>query len=299
MGRPPTTLEANQRLDVPAASAPVADALPATVIRPAGGWQPVDVGELWRFRELVFFLAWRDVKIRYKQTLLGAAWAVLQPAMMMVVFSLFFHRLGRLQSGDVAYPLFVFSGLLPWTFFATAVTSAANSVVGSERIITKVYFPRLAVPLAAVGPALVDFCVALVLLAGLMAYYRTPPGPGLLLAPLVLGVLLLAAAGIGTLLAALNVVYRDIRHVVPFFVQVWMFATPAVYMQVEGTGGGWMHTLLSLNPLTPLVSAFRACVLGGPIPVGPLAAAAGIMLVVFLGACLYFRKVEDSFADVI
>ncbi len=283
----------------PRAEAPAPAAPAPLVIRPAGGWQPVDVRELWRFRELIFFLAWRDVKIRYKQTVLGAAWAVLQPAMMMAVFTVVFNRLADLKSGDVPYPLFVLAGLLPWTFFATGVTAAANSVVGSERLITKVYFPRLAVPLAALGPALVDFAVALGLLAALMAWYRTPPGPGLLLAPVILGVLVLAAAGVGTLLAALNVVYRDFRHVVPFLMQVWMFATPAVYMQTDGTGGGRLQTLLALNPLTPLVGAFRASVLGGPVAWGPVLASAAVAAAVSLAACLYFRRAEDTFADVI
>src|SRR6266446_9434030 len=166
---------------------------PVTLIRPPSGWQLVNVRELWHFRDLLYFLAWRDVKVRYKQTVLGAAWAVLQPGMMMVVFTIFFSRLGQMPSGDLPYPVFVFAGLLPWSFFATAIANAGNSVVGSERLITKIYFPRLAVPFASAGAAAVDFVIALGLLAVLMACYRVAPGPGLLLVPVLFGVLLLAA----------------------------------------------------------------------------------------------------------
>jgi len=213
---------------------PVLD-LPETIIEPARGWQLLNVRELWRFRELVYFLAWRDVKVRYKQTLLGAAWAVLQPAMMMVVFSIFFRRMAGVSSGDLPYPLFAFAGLLPWTFFASAITNAGNSVVTSERLITKIYFPRLAIPFASVTAAMMDFLIAMSLLVVLMIYYRSELvlGPELLLLPVVFGLIALAALGIGTLLAALNVAYRDFRYVIPFLVQLWMFATPTIYMQPE------------------------------------------------------------------
>src|SRR5947209_7274564 len=181
---------------------------PLTVIRPPRGWRLIDVGELWRFHELIFFLIWRDVKVRYKQTLLGAAWAVLQPAMMMVVFTIFFGRLAGVPAGDLPYPLFVFAGLLPWTFFATAISAAGNSVVGSERLLTKIYFPRLAIPFASAGAAVVDFSIASGLLLLLMLWYGVLPGLGLLLVPPIFGLFLLAALGVGTLLAALNVAYR-------------------------------------------------------------------------------------------
>ena len=211
------------------------DSTPApivTLIRPAQGWQLINFGELWQFRELLYFLTWRDVKVRYKQTLLGAAWAILQPLLMMVVFTIFFGRMAGVSSGGVPYPLFAYAGLLPWTFFATAIAAAGNSVVGSERLITKIYFPRLAVPFAAVGAAVVDFLIAFGLLIAMMVYYRVAPGWGLLLVPVIFGAILLAALGVGTLLAALNVAYRDFRYVIPFLVQLWMFATPSVYMQV-------------------------------------------------------------------
>src|SRR5207245_2234688 len=175
--------------------------LPEFVLRPPRGWQLINLRELWHFRELLYFLTWRDVKVRYKQTVLGAAWAVLQPAMMMVVFTIFFGRMAGVPSGDLPYPLFVYAGLLPWTFFATAVANAGNSVVGSERLITKIYFPRLAIPFASVGAAVVDFAVAFGLLVALMLYYGVVPGVAILLLPLIVGLIVLAATGVGTLLA--------------------------------------------------------------------------------------------------
>lgn len=269
--------------------------LPETIIERRPGWQVLDVEELWRYRELLFFLIWRDVKIRYKQTVLGAAWAVLQPLMMMVVFTIFFGRMAKVSSGGVPYPVFAYAGLLPWTFFATAITSAGNSVIGSEQLITKVYFPRLAIPIAAVGAAVVDFAIAFGLLVALMACYGIVPGAGLLLVPFVFGLILLAALGVGTLLAALNVAYRDFKHVIPFLAQVWMFATPTVYMQPEESS----RLVLLLNPMTALIGAFRAAALGGPIPWGPLGIASAAVLAVFLFGCLYFRKAEKGFADII
>lgn len=299
-----------------------------TVIRPPSGWQFVNVRELWDHRELLFFFTWRDVKVRYKQTVLGAAWAVLQPAMMMVVFSIFFGRMAKVGSGGMPYPLFVFAGLLPWSFFATAIASAGNSVVGSERLITKVYFPRLAIPFASVGAALVDFAVAFSMLIALMFWYRVAPGLSLLLVPVLVVLFTLAALGVGTLLAALNVAYRDFRYVIPFLVQLWMFATPTIYMdpghddrpgrpvaasaaprEITGTETGAaadegavpdsIQHLLNLNPLTGLIAAFRAAVLGGPLPWPALAWSSAGIVVWFVIGCLYFRYVEDSFADII
>jgi lipopolysaccharide transport system permease protein len=270
-----------------------------TQIRPAQGWQWINFGELWQFRELIYFLTWRDVKIRYKQTVLGASWAVLQPLLMMVVFTIFFGRMAGVSSGDLPYPLFAYAGLLPWTFFATAIAAAGNSVVGSERLITKIYFPRLAIPFAAVGAAVVDFVVALGLLIVMMTYYRIVPGPGLLLLPAIFGAILIAGLGVGTLLAALNVAYRDFRYVIPFLVQIWMFATPTVYMQPKGTPSGWAGVLLLLNPMTSLVAAFRAATLDGTIAWDQLGTATAAAVLVLLLGCFYFRRVEDTFADII
>jgi lipopolysaccharide transport system permease protein len=283
-----------------AVSAPVeAEPAFATEIRPAQGWQLLNAAELWQFRELIYLLIWRDVKVRYKQTVLGAAWAVLQPAMMMVVFTIFFSHLAGVTSGDVAYPVFVFAGLLPWTFFATAISSASNSIIGSEKLITKIYFPRLAIPFAGVGAAVVDFIIAFGLLLVLMLVLGPLPGLGILLVPVIFAVILLAAVGVGTLLAALNVAYRDFRYVIPFMIQVWMFATPTIYMQPATGPSGLVQVLLSLNPMTGLVSTFRAACLGGAIPWGQFGVASACVAGMFLIGCFYFRRVEDSFADII
>lgn len=283
------------------ASEPTHDAAAVhrTIIVPPSGWQLINVQELWKFRELLGFLIWRDVKVRYKQTLLGAAWAVLQPTMMMVVFTVFFARMAKVPAGGIPYPLFVFAGLLPWTFFSTSIANAAASVVGSERLITKIYFPRLTIPFASVGAAVVDFCIAFGLLLVLMLWYRVMPGPGLLLAPVILLLLGLAAAGVGTMLAALNVTYRDFRYVVPFMIQLWMFATPSIYMDPTANGQGKFDYLLAANPLTPLIASFRAAMLGGPINWTTLAISAACCITLFITGCLYFRRVEDSFSDVI
>jgi lipopolysaccharide transport system permease protein len=269
------------------------------VIVPPGGLELINVGQLWHYRELLFFLVWRDVKVRYKQTVLGAAWAVLQPAMMMIVFTIFFGRMAKMPSGGLPYPLFAFAGLLPWTFFSSAVSKAGNSVVASEELITKVYFPRLTIPFASVGASMVDFVCAFGLLIGMMAYYQVGLGWGLLMVPVVVGLITIAAIGIGTMLAALNVVYRDFRYLIPFMIQLGMFATPTIYMQPDAEPRGWLQILLDLNPMTNLIAAFRAAVLGGPFPwVGFLVSLGSVSLISILG-CLYFRKVEDSFADII
>jgi lipopolysaccharide transport system permease protein len=290
----------------PVADAPAprpSDDQQVTILRPAGGWHLINLYELWRFRELLYFLAWRDVKVRYKQTVLGVAWAVLQPAMLMVVFTLFFGRVGRLDSDNLPYPysLFVLAGLLPWTFFATAIANASNSVIGSERLITKIYFPRLAVPFASVGAAVVDAIIAFGLLFVLMLwnYDKITWGPNLLLAAPIFALIVLTALGVGTLLAALNVAYRDFRYVVPFLVQVWMFATPSLYMPPTGAEPGTIRQLLVLNPMMPQIAAFRNACLGGPIDWTQLGIAAALSTLGFLAGCLYFRRVEDSFADII
>ena len=273
-----------------------------TIIEPAKGWQLINFRELWRYRELLYFLTWRDVKVRYKQTLLGAAWAILQPVMMMVIFTIFFGRLAKLPAGNLPYPIFVFAGLLPWTFFASAIANSGNSVVGSERLITKIYFPRLAVPFASILAAIVDFVIAFAVLAVMIAYYKMRGAPihlgtGLLIAPVVFASIVLTATGVGTLLAALNVAYRDFRYVIPFLVQLWMFATPTIYMQPSAETG--MRLTLFINPMAGFVAAFRSCVLGGPMPWEQLGVCAAVAITLFLVGCFYFRKVEDGFADII
>jgi lipopolysaccharide transport system permease protein len=280
------------------AHSPAAE-VPATILEPSSGWRLVNVRELWRYRELLYFLVWRDVKVRYKQTVLGALWAVLQPAMMMVVFTVFLRWMAGVRSGDCPYPLFAYLGFLPWTFFASAITSASSSIAGSERLVTKIYFPRLAIPFAAAGAAVVDFAIAFVLQLALMLYYGVPPGPGLLWLPVVCGLLLLTALGVGTLLSALTVQYRDFRHVIPFLVQFWMFATPTIYLHVDAASAGWLADLLAVNPLTGLIQAYRSATLGQALPWDQLAVSATAAVSMFVAGCLYFRRVEDTFPDVI
>jgi lipopolysaccharide transport system permease protein len=273
--------------------------LPVTVIERRSGWAFVDVGELWRYRELLCFLVWRDVAVRYKQTALGAAWAVLQPLATMAVFTLFLGRVSGVASGEVAYPLFVFAGLLPWTFFANAIGSSSQSVVGSQNLVTKVYFPRLIIPISAVGAALIDFAIAFAILVMLMLCYGVVPGWQALLVPLIVLLLLIAAVGVGTLLAALTVAYRDFRHAIPFAIQLWMVATPTIYLQGEDLLDGWVRSLLPLNPAYGLISAFRQAMLGTALDTYALALSATVSVALLLLGCLYYRKVERSFADVI
>lgn len=273
-----------------------------TFMLPPGGWQLVNVAELWRYRELLYFLIWRDVKVRYKQTLLGASWAILQPVLMMAVF-LVVGSLAKFDTGNIPYPIYVFSGLLPWTFFATAIASGGNSVVGAERMITKIYFPRLAIPFAAVGAAVVDFFIASAVLILMMIWYGFKgapihPGLGLLMVPVIFILILLTGTGVGSLLAALNVAYRDFRYVIPFLVQLWMFATPTIYLIVKDPGPR-TRALMLINPMSGLIDGFRAAMLGGPLPWNHLSVSAVCAVGVFLLGCFYFRKVEDSFADVI
>jgi lipopolysaccharide transport system permease protein len=288
-------VQAPPRLDLDVEPEAARDEFPETIYERRTGWQVIDLGEIWRYRELLFFLAWRDVKVRYKQTILGASWAVVQPLMLMVAFTAFVSKMGRLSSGALPYSLFTLLGLIPWLFFASAMTGAGNSVVGSERLITKVYFPRLLVPFSAVGASLVDFVVSLGLLAVVMAWYRVVPGATVVLTPLIFGLIVMAALGIGTLLAALNVAYRDFKAVIPFLTQFWMFATPTIYDESSAASS----PVLWLNPLAALIAAFRASLLGQPIAWGPLGFAAFLSLAACVVGCLYFRKTEQSFADLI
>lgn len=274
--------------------------LPVTVIESTHGWKVVNLRELWRYRELLYFLTWRDVKVRYKQTVLGAAWAVLQPFATMVVFSVFVgQRLASNDPGAVPYPLFVFAGLLPWTFFSYAISSAGTSIVGSQNLVTKVYFPRLIIPISAAGVGLVDFAIAFIMLLAMMAYYGIAPGLGILLAPAILVLLVTALLGVGILLSALTVAYRDFRHLVPFMVQLWMFATPAIYLPSQNVVGPRWHALLPLNPAQGLIQNFRIAVLGGSFDWYSLAVSGGVGLVLLVVGCFYFRRVERSFADII
>jgi lipopolysaccharide transport system permease protein len=278
---------------------PSADDLPLTIIERRPGWQIVNLRELWRYHELLFFLTWRDVKVRYKQTVLGAAWAVLQPLATMVVFVLFLGRVGGIADNIRNYSLFVFAGLLPWTFFANAISSAGQSVVGSQNLVTKVYFPRLIIPMGAVGAGLVDFVITFAMLLVMMPFYHVWPSWNMLLAPLILLVLIIAALGVGTLLSALTVAYRDFRYVVPFSVQLWMFATPCIYLDAATVVGPRGTILLPLNPAYGLIHNFRQAMLGKPFDWYALSVSSAMSVALLLVGCLYFRRVERNFADII
>jgi lipopolysaccharide transport system permease protein len=281
----------------PAVHAPQDD-LPVTVIQRRSGWQAVDVRELWRSRELLFFLVYRDVMVRYKQTALGVAWAFVQPVATMLVFSLFLGRAAGLADTVEHYALFVFAGVLPWTFFSNAVTAAGNSVVTNERLVTKVYFPRLIVPLSSVGASLFDFFIALLLLAGMMAWFGVIPGWQALLAPVVFLLLAATAAGVGILLSALIVAYRDFRYVLNFGVQLWMFATPTIYLHANSLSPK-ARAWLPLNPAQGLIYNFRRCLLGGELDWYALGVSGAVGLALLAVGCLYFRRVEQQFADII
>ncbi len=290
--------------DAPMSSAANIESVPppasiVTVIERRRGWHFVDLGELWRYRELLFFLTWRDVKVRYKQTVLGAAWALLQPLATMLVFSLFFRKAAGSESSPVPYSLFVLAGLVPWMFFSNAIAQAGQSVVGSQNLVTKVYFPRLMIPMGSVAAGLVDFAIASAMLLVMMVYFGLGWGPSILIAPAIVLGLVVAALGVGVLLSALTVAYRDFRHVVPFLVQFWMFATPCIYMQQEGGIGPRARLLLPLNPAYGLISNFRAAMLGEPFDVYALSVSSAVGLVVLLIGCVYFRRVENRFADII
>jgi lipopolysaccharide transport system permease protein len=270
---------------------------PVRVYRRRRGWIAVEWRELWEFRELLLFLAWRDITVRYKQTALGAAWAVLQPALTMVVFTLLFGRLAHLPSDGLPYPIFVYAGLLPWTFFANAVTSSSNSLVNSANLITKVYFPRVIVPLAAVAAGLVDLAVAFLLLGVLLLWYHVPLTPMLALLPLMVIGTVVAAVAVGTILSALTVTYRDFRYVVPFTVQLWMYATPVMYA-TAAVPDRWRRWY-AVNPMAGMTDGFRAAVLGRA-PLWPVVGISSLSAVIALGVGIaYFQRVERRFVDIV
>lgn len=268
-----------------------------TIIEPTQGWRLIDWKELWAYRELLYVLTMRDIKVRYKQTVLGFAWAIIQPFMMMVVFSVFFGQLAKIPSDGLPYPIFVYAGLLPWTFFANSISSSANSVVGSAHLISKVYFPRLIIPLSSVGSGLVDFAIATVILLLLMVYYGVSLTLNLLLAPILVADVVVTALGVGTCLSALNVAYRDFRYVVPFLVQFWMFATPVVYPATL-VPREWQWALY-VNPMAGAIEGFRSVFLGRPFDVPGILISLTFAAIVFIAGIAYFEKVERRFADII
>lgn len=269
-----------------------------TIIEPPRGWQAIDLREIWRYRELLYFLAWRDVKVRYKQTVIGALWAVLQPFLTMVVFSVIFGRLLGLETEGAPYPVFTYAALLPWTFFSGALTRSGVSLVSDANLISKVYFPRLILPFASVLSMLVDFAIAFVILIGMMFYYGITPGPAVLILPLFLLLAFLTALGVGLWLSALNVKYRDITYVIPFMVQFWLFLTPVAY-PITLIPERW-QPLYSLNPMVGVVEGFRWVLFGEQhLSWLPLIISTGAILAVFVGGLFYFRRMENEFADVV
>ena len=266
------------------------------VIRPRSGWIAIDWRELYKARELLYFLTWRDVKIRYKQTVLGAAWAVIQPLLTMLIFTAIFGRFAGIPSDGVPYPIFVFAGLVPWTFFANGVAQAGQSLVNQQQLLTKIYLPRLFIPTAAACAFLVDLAISLAIFAGLMAAYRVAPGAGILAVPALVALTLLATLGLGYLLAALTVAYRDFRYVVPFLIQVLMYLSPVIY-PVSLVPARY-RTLLALNPMCGIIEGYRSAILGTPWNPATLAVSAASALLLFACGLFYFRKTERRFADI-
>jgi len=268
-----------------------------TVIEPARGWRMLDWRELWAYRELLWVLTTRDIKVRYKQTVLGAGWAILRPFITMVIFSVVFGQLARMPSDGLPYPVFVYAALLPWTFFSTAIATSGQSLVGSAHLVSKVYFPRLIIPLSSVGAGLVDLLISTGVLLLMMLYYGVGWSWNLLAAPLLLLFVIFTALGVGTLLSALTVAYRDFTHLTPFMVQIWMFITPVIF-PVSLVPDRWQWVLY-LNPMTGLVEGFRSAFLGRPFDLAGLGISFAIAIAVFLVGVAYFEKVERRFADII
>jgi len=292
--QPKTSDRANVGTVAPADAPPI----PTIIIEPSRGWIGLKLRELWEYRDLLFFLAWRDISVRYKQTILGAAWAIIQPFFSMVVFSLFFGRLAQIPSDGVPYPIFSYAALLPWTYFSSAMSSSSNSLVGSANLLTKVYFPRLVIPLASVIPPAIDFAIAFVVLLGMMAFYGIAPTWNVLWLPAFLLLALITALGVGLWLSAMNVQYRDVRYAVPFLVQFWMFASPVTYPS-SIVPEQW-RALYGLNPMAGVIEGFRWALLGTETSPGSLTAVSvGAALALLISGAYYFRRMERTFADVV
>jgi len=273
-------------------------ALPTLRIAPSKGWVSLKLKELWEYRELLYFLVWRDIKVRYKQTALGATWAIIQPFFTMVVFSIFFGHLGKIPSDGIPYPIFSFVALVPWTFFASGLGQSSNSRVGSSNLTPKVYFPRLIIPLASVFSGIVDFALAFVVLLGMMLYYGIIPTLNVLWLPLFLLLALVTSLGVGLWLSALNVEYRDVRYVVPFITQFWMLATPIAYPS-SLLHQPW-RTIYGLNPMVGVVEGFRWALLRSNTAPGPIiAVSASAAVVILVTGAFYFRRMEKTFADIV
>jgi lipopolysaccharide transport system permease protein len=267
-------------------------------IKPRSSWASLKLGELWRYRELLYFFVWRDLKVRYKQTFLGAAWAILQPFLTMVVFSIFFGRLAEVPSDDLPYPVFAYSALVPWTFFANGLTQASNSIVSNAGMVKKTYFPRLTLPVATVMAGLVDFALALCVLIGMMFFYQIVPTGNIVWLPLLLLLALVTSLGASLWFAALNVRFRDVRYIVPFLVQFWLFLTPIAYPS-SLVPEHW-RLIYSLNPMVGVVEGFRWALLGTDTTPGPIIIVSSLVAsFLLLGGTIYFRRMERSFADIV
>ena len=271
---------------------------PVIVVKPSKGWISLKLGELWEYKELLYFLAWRDIKVRYKQTVLGAAWAIVQPFFTMVVFSLFFGKLAKVPSDGIPYPIFAYAALVPWTFFANGLNQSSNSQVGSANLIKKVYFPRLVVPIASVISGVFDFILAFLVLLGMMLYYGIFPKANIVWLPFLLLLTLTTSLGVGLWLSALNVQFRDVRYTVPFLTQFWLFATPIAYPS-SLLSQPW-RTLYGINPMVGVVEGFRWALLGTDTAPGAIVLVSSLVaLALLVGGAFYFRRLEKSFADVI
>lgn len=267
-------------------------------IKPTQGWARLQLREMWDYRELLYFLTWRDIKVRYKQTALGAGWAVLQPFFTMIVFSLFFGKLAGIKSDGVPYPIFSFVALVPWTFFSYGLSQSSNSLVASENLIKKVYFPRLIIPVATVLSGVVDFAIAFVVLLLMMAFYGIAPTVNVFWLPLFIALVAITSLGVGLWLAALNVTYRDVRYVIPFLTQFWMFATPIVYSSTI-LPHRW-RTIYGLNPMVGVIEGFRWALLGTKVAPGRMVFASSLAAIgLLLGGAFYFRRSEKNFADIV
>jgi homopolymeric O-antigen transport system permease protein len=268
-----------------------------TVIEPSKGWRMLDWRELWAYRELLWVLTTRDIKVRYKQTVLGAAWAIIRPVTVMVIFSVVFGQLAGMPSDGYPYPVFVYAALLPWTFFSNAISASGQSLVGSAHLVSKVYFPRLIIPLASAGSGLVDLLISTGILLLMMKWYGLGWSWNLLAAPFLLAAVAFAALGVGTLLSALTVSYRDFTHIMPFLVQVWMYITPVVF-PVSLVPARWQWVLY-FNPMTGLVEGFRAAFLGKPFDLPGICVSIAVAIALFVIGVAYFERAERRFADII
>jgi lipopolysaccharide transport system permease protein len=275
------------------------ESVPHIHIEPSRGWVSLRLRELWKYRELLYFLVWRDIKVRYKQTVLGAAWAIIEPFFTMVVFSVFFGKLGKIPSDGIPYPIFSYAALVPWTFFSRGLSQSSNSLVGSAKLITKIYFPRLAMPIATVLGGIVDFMLAFIVLLGMMLAYGIMPTVTVLWLPLFLILALVTSLGAGLWLSTMNVQFRDVRYTVPFITQFWMFATPIAYPSSLITDP-LLRTLYALNPMVGVVEGFRWALLGTDTAPGPVTVVSFLAaLALLIGGAFYFRRMERTFADVV